>query len=106
MGHTTTQGFAEMLGPDDEVALRRAVGFNLQTNHYPPLPGGYVGPVVEAIYNCRNERGDLVVALPEGIDPTPRQAFDHDGVLHVRSDVLVTITHSWPFVEGYEVEED
>lgn len=100
MGHSTAEGFASA-ADDGLTSLRTAISLNLTTNHYPPIPSAYVGPVVaavEAVNEDEPERAiDITdVARESGMEPS--LADKVDGRLVVAASTLLSITHSWPFV--------
>jgi hypothetical protein len=94
------------------ASLRQAVAANLQSNHFPPIPLAYVGPVVEAIKYAEGCDGDLSW-LDDEIDITavkdtgmvPRQARDDGDRLYISVATLLAITHSWGFVVDDEPDD-
>lgn len=91
MGSTQVLGFAEAV-TEGQVSLAAAVHWNLTANHWPPLPGQLVGPVVEAIASCQAQEWDSRISLPEGMTLA--------GSATVSAGDLVEATHCWPFVES------
>ena len=66
MGTLNAAAMAEAVG-EGEVALRPALVWHLQHNHYPPVPTSMVDACIEAIEAAVDEDWDHPVELPEGI---------------------------------------
>ena len=74
--------------PDPRLMEARAY---VQTRFYPALPPVYGDLAVEAIDTYYMDGYSGLVTIPEGTNPTPRQAFeDEDGNLVVRAGDLIT----------------
>lgn len=93
MGSIYAAGLAETTN------LRTAVSLNLSLNHYPPLPGDYVDPVIEAIDAVYDDEPYRDIVLPLNIEPRPRTAVPHPDGWAVPAAVLLDITHCWAFAE-------
>lgn len=108
MGSILAAGFAE--GVTSGIAtLESAIYANLRSNHYPPLPGDYVAPIVAAIQAVQDDDPDALIFLPVTLNPLPRsieEVEDDDTIVSVRARDLLTITHSWDFVDPGEDFED
>jgi hypothetical protein len=106
MGNMHAEDAANLVR-EGTASLRMAVGMNLTSNHYPPIPGEYVEPVMAAIEAFR-EDPDAVVDI-EAVRATgmePRLAFEQDGRLMVKAADLLEITHSWAFVADGDEEDE
>ena len=93
------------------ASLRQAVAANLQSNHFPPIPLAYVGPVIEAITAFRDDpeyglevRIDITAVKDTGM--VPRLAREDGDRLYITVANLLQITHSWAFVDGFDEEID
>jgi hypothetical protein len=71
--------------------LEQAVSYHLQGNFYPALPQAYVAPALEAIEWVRQGEFDVIIFLPENLNPLPRQAKQHNGVWYVTSSDLFDV---------------
>ncbi len=101
-------GYMNAVSMADATRDDRAAGiaWNLQANHYPPLPVAYVEPVLAALDAVESEDYGALIDLPTGLNPLPRTAaYDEDReVWTVDAATLVQITHSEPFLR--EDEDD
>jgi len=52
---------------EGEVSLEQAIGYHLQSNHYPPVPLSMVQPCIEAIDAANEGDIDLEIEMPEGV---------------------------------------
>ena len=52
---------------EQDVSLELAISWQLQSNHYPPVPASMVPVCIEAIEVARSGDWDSTVELPEGI---------------------------------------
>jgi len=73
MGSLNAAAMAEAVG-EGEVALRPALVWHLQCNHYPPLPMSMVAPCIQAIEAAVDDDWDRAIELPEGITYRGHQA--------------------------------
>lgn len=60
-------GYLAALGMADATDFRRAVGWHLQHNHYPPVPATMVDTCLEAIALAADGEWDEEYILPPGI---------------------------------------
>lgn len=107
MGNLYTAGLADAV-TDHHTGLRQAVGIHITANFYPPLPGEYVGPLVNAIEYVAQGDSDNLIELPKDINPLPRTAeFSEDAQTWVVSaENLVETLRAWAFVDAVlEVSE-
>ena len=66
MGRIGTIGMAEAVG-DMAINLEAAVSWQLQSNHYPPVPQTMVGSCCEAIMAVADDEAENDIDLPDGI---------------------------------------
>lgn len=52
---------------EGEISLEQAIGYHLQSNHYPPVPLSMVKPCIEAIDAASEGDIDLEIEMPEGV---------------------------------------
>ena len=50
-----------------ELDREVAIGYHLQSNHYPPVPLSMVEPCIEAIDAYNDGMWDKLIELPEGV---------------------------------------
>lgn len=79
------------------------VSMHLSTNFYPPFPTDFVEQVTpllaEAIENCQNEDGDVLMAWPDvQPQPAPNRSRVIGETLFVEARVLVDMCKAWPLV--------
>ena len=55
------------MSAEGEVSLEQAIGYHLQSNHYPPVPLSMVQPCIEAIDAANEGDIDLEIEMPEGV---------------------------------------
>ncbi len=99
MGNLHAAAMAEAVG-EGQVALRPALAWHLQSNHYPPVPLSMIDPCIAAInaaveaYTDGDELVDLdrPIDLPEGIT--------YKGLPTAPAAALIEQHHLWPFVEN------
>jgi len=83
MGRMQAEEMAELLG-----STERAIGWHLQSNHYPPVPLVWNPVALEAIKACNDDDPDREVALPEGVEY-------RDGR---------TVVEAWRIVESFRLD--
>jgi hypothetical protein len=66
MGNLNAAAMAEAVG-EGQVALRPALAWHLQSNHFPPVPTSMIDPCIAAIEAAVDDDWDREVELPEGI---------------------------------------
>lgn len=66
MGTMRAMGMAEAVA-DGDISLDQALGYHLQVNHYPPIPGEMVEVCKKAIELANQGDWDAEVFLPDGI---------------------------------------
>lgn len=66
MGHTQAAGMADAVG-DGLIDLEGALGYHLQVNHYPPVPGFMIPICVEAIWYAGIDEWNEQIDLPDGV---------------------------------------
>jgi hypothetical protein len=76
---------------DGLVSLQRAIGWHLQSNHYPPVPTVMNAPALAAIEALNEDDGDRLIDLPEGVE-------FRDGRTSVEAHVLAESFHLYGFV--------
>ena len=83
------------------ASLRQAVAANLQSNHYPPIPLAYIGPVIRAIkaiaYGYGPEK-EIDITAVKDTGMVPRLAREEGDRLYISAVNLMQITNSWAFV--------
>lgn len=104
MGRMTTETLADCV-IEGGIAFEKALGLHLTSNFYPPLPGGYVKPLVEAIQAVWEDDGARLIALPD-VPLLPRSAEKIEGIWYVDADSLVESCKAWPFVDSADYDED
>jgi len=67
MGTIGTMSMAEEVG-NGHVSLRAALGWHLQSNHFPPHPSFMIGVAERAIRKARDGELDAKVRLPKGVE--------------------------------------
>ena len=90
------------------ASLRQAVAANLQSNHFPPIPLAYVGPVIKAIEAMADgygPEGEIDITAVKDTGMVPRQARDDGDRLYISVATLLAITHSWGFVVDDEPDD-
>lgn len=100
MGNTGTIGMADAVA-DGLANLQAAVSWQLQSNHYPPVPTTMVEPCIKAIMAVADDEGDTLIELPEGVS--------YRGNWNAPAYAIVEQHHLYPFVEtvvGEWVEDD
>lgn len=75
-----------------EIALELALGWHLQSNHYPPVPSEMVEPCKKAIELANAGEWDEMVDLPEGVEY-------RDGSTMVTAAVLIESFHLDSFLD-------
>ncbi len=68
--------------------LEQALSYHLQGNFYPALPQAYVAPALEAIEFVQQGEFEVIIFLPEGLNPLPRTAKQHDDKWYVTASDL------------------
>jgi hypothetical protein len=98
MGNVNAAAMAEAVG-EGQVALRPALVWHLQANHYPPVPTTMVDPCIAAIdaaiefYTDGDERSlEGMIDLPEGITWKGQPAAPAAAIIEQH--------HLWPFIEN------
>ncbi|HEX7099365.1 MAG TPA: hypothetical protein VF377_08980 [Acidimicrobiia bacterium] len=66
MGLATALGFADAVN-GGEINLDQALGYHLQVNHFPPVPGSMVAPCRKAIEAAREGDWDRLIDLPDPV---------------------------------------
>jgi len=88
------------------ASLRQAVAANLQSNHFPPIPLAYVGPVMEAIKMFAEfgpgDEDEIDITAVKDTGMVPRLAREDGDRLYISAVNLLEITHSWGFVDDDE----
>ena len=90
MGTMGTIGMAEAVN-DGLTNLETAVSWQLQSNHFPPVPTSMVAPCCEAIMAVAGDDGDKTIDLPDPITYKDRTAAP--------AWAIVEAHHLYPFVE-------
>jgi len=85
MGSLQAQEMAEMLD------TRTAIGWHLQSNHYPPVPSSMIDACLEAIDNALAGDWMKMVEMPEGVT--------YRGSKFAPSDEIIYQHHLQPWVE-------
>jgi len=68
MGSLQAGEFASMTGKGKgKISIDQALGWHLQSNHYPPVPLTMVGPAKRAISAHNRGKHDANIKLPQGI---------------------------------------
>lgn len=67
MGTIGAMGMAEQVGAG-AVSLRAALGWHLQSNHYPPHPAFMIGVAERAIRKARDGELDAKIRMPKGVE--------------------------------------
>lgn len=100
MGSTQALGYAEAVA-DGLIRLEGALAAHLQYNFFPALPVEYVKPLAEALEAVAADEPGCEVALPEGLNPLPRQAYfsEDEGCVVVSAIDLVRACQAWPFLD-------
>lgn len=103
MGNSQSEGYAEAV-QEGTASLRAAVSANLTGNHYPPIPQGYVEPVLEAIaaVNAGHLYQDIDIEAIRATGVVPRLADETGERLTITAIDLIQITHSWPFCDDHD----
>lgn len=97
MGYTYAAGLADAV-TDGYASLNQALSIHLSGNFYPPLPTDYVEPIIEALTAVAGGDPENGIALPEGIQPVPRLAWEDNGTIYVSAIDLVEITRAEPYL--------
>ena len=90
------------------ASLRQAVAANLQSNHFPPIPLAYVGPVIKAIEAMADgygPEGEIDITVVKDTGMVPRQAREDGDRLYISVATLLAFTHSWGFVVDDEPDD-
>jgi hypothetical protein len=66
MGNFQAAEFAGLVG-EGAISLEQAIGWHLQSNHYPPVPLSMVPVCIEAIEAGQEEDWGRLIELPEGV---------------------------------------
>jgi hypothetical protein len=97
MGANQAAGYADAV--QWGAPLEAALAAHLTSNFYPPLPVGYVGPVLEAIDAMNAGDTETPILLPNALLAVPRDAVGvPDGWLITAED-LVRVTHTQVFCD-------
>lgn len=64
MGAEAIAGIVEEGG----LGIETAIGWHLQSNHYPPVPTCWNPVALEAIKACNEDDPDREIGLPEGVE--------------------------------------
>lgn len=64
MGTLGAMGMADAV--HDGLSLDTALGWHLQSNHYPPVPTAFIASCKDAIEAAQDEDYDREIALPKG----------------------------------------
>jgi hypothetical protein len=98
MGNLNAAAMAEAVG-EGQVALRPALVWHLQANHYPPVPVTMVEACIAAIdaatefYTDGDEDSmHVMITLPEGITWKGQPAAPAQAIIEQH--------HLWPFIEN------
>ncbi len=67
MGTLGAIGMADEVG-SGHISLRQALGWHLQSNHYPPHPAFMVSVAERAILKARDGDLDSKIRLPKGVE--------------------------------------
>ena len=83
-----------------DLPLEQAIGYHLQSNHYPPVPVSMVEPCIEAIDAYYDEDYDRLIAMPEGVF--------YKGMSHAPASAIIEQHHLefWLPQDEYYGEED
>lgn len=93
MGRSSLEGMLEM------TDLDRALGWHLQSNHYPPVPSEMF-PVAKDAIDAGNESDfDRLISLPEGVEY-------RDGRTEVEAWRIIESFHLDSFIEQDEYYDD
>ena len=89
------------------ASLRVAVAANLQSNHFPPIPLAYVGPVMDAVrmYAEFGPEGEIDITAVKDTGMVPRLAREDGDRLYITAANLLEITNSWGFVDDDEPDD-
>lgn len=68
--------------------LDQALSYHLQGNFFPPLPQAYIEPAKEAIEFVRQGEFEVIIFLPENLNPLPRNAKKHNDQWYVTASDL------------------
>ncbi len=90
MGNTGTIGMAGAVA-EGYANLETAVSWQLQSNHYPPVPQEMVGPCIAAIEALAWDDGYILIDLPDGITYRDSESAP--------AHAIVEQHHLWPFVD-------
>jgi len=82
------------------ASLRQAVAVNLQSNHFPPIPLAYVGPVLDAIkmFAEFGPEGEIDITAVKDTGMVPFRVREEGDRLYISVADLMQVTNSWPFV--------
>lgn len=93
MGRSSLEGMLEMTNLDT------ALGWHLQSNHYPPVPSEMI-PVASAAIDAGNDQDyDRLVQLPDGVE-------FRDGRNAVEAYRIIESLHLDTFIEQDEYYDD
>lgn len=92
MGYTQASGMAEAVQRGD-LELETALRWHIRHNFWPPVPLSMLPVVVAAVAACRDDAGERLIDLPEGI--TYR-----DGRARVEAWRISAAFHLEAFIEG------
>lgn len=97
MGTTNALGWAEAA---ETIGLDTAIFAHLRTNLFPPLPGEYVTPIIEALEAVRAEDYDRPIKLDKSLVPKPNRAWtrEPEGQTYVAAEELVRVTRTEAFL--------
>jgi len=91
------------------ASLRQAVAANLQSNHFPPIPLAYVGPVIKAIEAMADgygPEGEIDITAVKDTGMVPRLVREEGDRLYISVANLLQITNSWAFVDDDDEPDD
>lgn len=102
MGSIGAQGFADAVAEGD-INLNAALIWHLSSNHFPPLPSGYIPLCLLAIEHAQDEDWDFELEVPD-IQPVPRAVVERDGKVFVTVATAIEVFHldSFIFIESDE----
>ena len=101
MGYASAVGMADSVS-EGMISLKVALQWHLTTNFYPPLPVGYVPPLVEAI-EAVNDYDYLKEIVLGDLNPLPKKAWvNEDGEAVIYAGALVDILRADSFLDDTE----
>lgn len=99
MGHLQADEMANMV-EGGAISLREVLGWHLQYNHYPPLPGSLIDVAEKAIEHTNKGEEDALIELPQGM------ARGDTGEKMVRAWWVIESMHLDSFLSSEEGDSD